>query len=80
MTVTDDGTVVAWGDGGNLVRARTFDAVHWYDAAFSVPLREVSASGRRLTAVTDRVSQAGSRCRFVSRDNGRSWHRAVTTS
>jgi hypothetical protein len=78
LTVSGDGTIVAWGNDGNIVKVTTDLGRHWHQALFTGGIKTVTTTGRRLEARV--LGDQNSRGRFptrryVSTDNGATWHR-----
>ena len=83
LTATSDGTLAAWGHGGNTVKITRDDGAHWFAAEWSTAgVDTLSVQGRRLTvrALGEQVPLGDQKGRFatwryVSTDDGRTWQR-----
>jgi hypothetical protein len=78
LNVTSDGTVFAWGNGGNLVKVTTDLGRHWYQTVFPAGVKSTTTAGRRLVVRALGDETATGRFftrRYVSADNGMIWHR-----
>jgi hypothetical protein len=78
VKVARDGTLLAWGRGGNFVKASTDRGRHWVEADFFGGVESVKAVGDQLIAraLGDQTSDGRFRTRrYVSRDSGRTWRR-----
>jgi hypothetical protein len=79
IAASPDGTVVAWGRGGNFVKTTTDGGSHWYQATFPAGVGSAEPKGGRTLRVRavgeQRVGSKFATRLYVSFDGGRSWHR-----
>jgi hypothetical protein len=83
LTLAPDGTLAAWGHGGNVVKLTTDYGQHWHAALWSGGIYMVAAKGPRLVvrALGSQIPPGDEDAPFatrqyVSTNDGQTWRRA----